>query len=138
MKHEISCQWHNNLKFETKVNGHSIILDVDENMGGKNEGPRPKPLLLSSLAGCTGIDVIMILKKMRIEPSWFNIVVEGDLTDEEPSYYKNITIIYEFKNSDDLDHNKIEKAVKLSEEKYCGVSAMLVKAAKIQYKIDYL
>ncbi|MDA3822720.1 MAG: OsmC family protein [Bacteroidales bacterium] len=138
MKHAITCQWNNNLEFETKVNGHSIILDVDESMGGKNRGPRPNPLLLSSLAGCTGIDVIMILKKMRIEPTWFNINIEAELNDEEPAYYNKITIIYEFKESDNLNHQKVEKAVKLSEEKYCGVSAMLGKAAELNYRIQYL
>ena len=84
---------------------------------------------------CTGIDVIMILKKMKVSPESFNVIVEGDLTDEHPKYYHKIKVIYKFKGKD-LPKDKLEKAVKLSEEKYCGVSALYKKAIDLETEIQ--
>lgn len=78
--------------------------------------------MLTALAGCTGIDVIMLLKKMHVEPEAFHVIVEGDLTEEHPMRYRKMKVIYQFKGKN-LPMDKLEKAVKLSEEKYCGVSA---------------
>jgi len=125
------------MNFEAEVNDHLIILDTDEAAGGENKGPKPKTMLLASLAGCTGMDVISILKKMRIEPEYFNIVVEGELTEEHPKYYKTIHITYEIKG-ENLEIDKIEKAIQLSQEKYCGVTAMLNKAAEITFEIKII
>src|SRR4030042_6692359 len=125
MNHKINCTWLENLCFESEVNGHKIIVDADKSSGGDDKGPRPKPLMLTSLAGCTGIDVVMILGKMRVGLTYFNVAVEGTLTQKEPTYYKKIHIIYEFKEDDNLDKKKVQKAVELSQEKYCGVSALL-------------
>ena len=111
------------MAFEADVYGHKIMLDASEAGGGENRGPRPKPLLLAALAGCTGMDVVSILKKMRVEVEAFNVVVEGDLTEEHPKQYAKMHIIYEFKGKD-LPMDKLEKAINLSEERYCGVSAM--------------
>jgi len=119
------------------VNGFKIMIDADEAVGGTNLGPRPKPLTLVSLAGCTGMDVISILKKMRIEPEYFNVGVEGELTEEHPKYYHKIHIIFEMKGSN-LDIEKVEKAVNLSRERYCGVSALLGFGAKITHEIRIL
>lgn len=134
MKHKIDCKWIDNMSFEAEVNDNRIIFDEDESAGGENKGPKPYSMLLASLAGCTGMDVIAILKKMRIEPTYFNIIVEGEITEEHPRYYDKINLIYEFKG-DDLDDEKIEKAIELSQEKYCGIAVMLSKAAEITYEI---
>ena len=96
MKQRINCSWSDEMTFETEVNGHAITIDADEMVGGRNLGPRPKPLILLALGGCTGMDVISILKKMRIEPESFNVSVEGEMTDEHPKYYHKIHIIYTF------------------------------------------
>jgi len=138
MKHSVTCNWMGNVAFESEINGHRIILDASKDSGGENRGPTPKPLMLSSLAGCTGIDVILILNKMRIEPAYFNIRVEGTLTESEPRTYSAIAIIYEFSEEDRKHDDKIRKAVNLSQEKYCGVSAMLRKASELSFEIAYI
>ena len=134
MKNKVNVTWTEEMAFEANVNDHKIVIDAAENVGGKNLGPRPKPLSLVSLGGCTGMDVVSILKKMRVEFDYFNVQVEGELTEEHPKYYHTITIYYIFKGKD-LPMDKLEKAVNLSQERYCGVTAMLGKAAKINHKI---
>lgn len=134
MKNKVDVTWAEEMSFEAYVNEHKIVLDADEKVGGKNRGPRPKPLTLVSLGGCTGMDVISILKKMRVEPDYFNVQVEGELTEEHPKYYHTITITYIFRGKD-LPMEKLEKAINLSQDKYCGVSVMLNKTAKIEHKI---
>ncbi len=137
MKNKIECIWKENMAFEASVGDFKIMLDADPSVGGKDKGPRPKPLTLVSLAGCTGMDVISILKKMRVEPSFFNISVEGELTEEHPKYYHRIHIIYEFKG-EDLPKDKLEKAVNLSQDRYCGVSELLRKGSELTYEIKIL
>ena len=137
MKSRIECTWKNEMAFEAEVNGFKIMLDAEPAVGGMNKGPRPKPLTLVSLAGCTGMDVISILKKMRIEPEYFNVAVEGDLTEEHPKYYNKIKVIYELKGTG-IDPEKVEKAVNLSRDRYCGVFALLKEGAEITYEIRYL
>lgn len=127
MSEIIDLSWKKGMAFETKVNGHSITIDAVDSVGGENKGPRPKPFMLLALGGCTGMDVVSILKKMRVEPETFNVKVDGVLTDEHPKHYKSMHIIYEF-TGDNLPLDKIEKAVNLSDEKYCGVSAVYKKA----------
>ena len=97
MKSKIECRWLENMAFEAEVNDHTIVMDADEMNGGSNLGPRPKTLTLVSLAGCTGMDVISILKKMKVEPEDFHITVEGDLTEDHPRYYEKIMVTYHFK-----------------------------------------
>ncbi|MCK9399858.1 MAG: OsmC family protein [Bacteroidales bacterium] len=137
MKTKIDCAWKKDMTFEADVNGFKIMLDAEPEVGGKNNGPRPKPLTLVSLAGCTGMDVISILRKMRAEPEFFNVSVEGELTEEHPKYYHKIHIIYELKGKD-IDQEKVEKAVNLSRERYCGVNALLRFGAEITYEIRIL
>lgn len=138
MAHTVTCTWLENMAFETEVSGHKIVVDADESVGGENRGPRPKPLVLSALAGCTGMDVIYVLKKMKIEPTHFSISVNGSLTEEHPKTYEKIHLVYEFRESDNLDQKKVDTAVNLSQEKYCGVSALLKKGAAVTYEIRYI
>jgi len=133
----VKVNWLQNMAFEAEVNGHKIVIDAAEPVGGENLGPRPKPLMLVALAGCTGMDVVSILKKMRVEVEAFNVVVEGDLTEEHPKQFSQMRIIYEFKGKD-LPMDKLEKAINLSEERYCGVSAMYKKAIGITTEIRIL
>ncbi|MBW7847533.1 MAG: OsmC family protein [Bacteroidales bacterium] len=134
MNNKVDVTWAGDMSFEAEVNGFKLLLDADEKVGGQNRGPRPKPLTLVSLGGCTGMDVISILKKMRVEPEWFNVEVDGELTEEHPKYYHKIHIKYTFKGKD-LDREKIEKAVNMSQDRYCGVSELLRKGAQLTSEI---
>jgi putative redox protein len=109
-------------------------MDAGPQVGGENLGPRPKPLMLAALGGCTGMDVISILGKMRVEVDSFNVVVEGELTEEHPKYFTKMHVIYEFTGKN-LPLDKLKKAVELSEERYCGVSATLKKAVELTTEI---
>ncbi|HOO85462.1 MAG TPA: OsmC family protein [Prolixibacteraceae bacterium] len=137
MKQETLLSWKGNMEFETELNGHKLTLDASPESGGSDKGPRPKMLMLTSLAGCTGMDVVMILKKMKIEPEEFNVRVDGFLTEDYPKYYEKMHIIYEFKG-DNLPLEKLKKAIELSQEKYCGVSAVYRKAIELSYEIKLL
>ncbi|MCW0481445.1 OsmC family protein [Gaoshiqia sediminis] len=134
MKHVIDLAWKQNMAFETDMDGHKIVIDAGIDSGGDDLGPRPKQLMLTSLAGCTGIDVIMILKKMKVEPEGFHVIVEGDVAEDHPKKYTKMKVIYQFKGKD-LPLDKLEKAVKLSEEKYCGVSAVYRDAMEMTTEI---
>lgn len=125
------------MNFTADINGHTLEIDTDEAHGGNNIGTRPKILMLASLAGCTGFDVVSILNKMRVNFSDFSIGVDGHLTETEPSLYDDVVINYSIKVSKE-DESKVEKAVKLSKEKYCGVSKMFEAFAKVSFKIIYL
>ena len=118
--------------FESEHDGNKIRVD-----GEKERGHGPKALLLSGLAGCSGIDVVDILAKMRVEISDFSIVVETEQTDEHPKVFKDIHITFRMKTDPD-NEDKIRKAIELSLEKYCGVSAMLRKNSDIKYKLEIL
>lgn len=137
MKHIVDLSWKQNVAFETDMDGHKVLIDANKESGGDDLGPRPKKLMLTALAGCTGIDVIMILKKMKVVPESFNVVVEGDLTDEHPKKYNKMKVIYQFKG-DDLPMDKLEKAVKLSKEKYCGVSAVYKDVMDVKTEIKII
>ena len=134
MKQKINSVWKGDMAFEANIDGFKITLDADETVGGQNLGPRPKALTLVSLAGCTAMDVVSILKKMRVNPEYFNVEVEGELTDEHPKYYHHIHIKYIFRG-EDLPMDKLEKSVNLSQDRYCGVSVLLSKGAKITHEI---
>ena len=133
-KTKIEASLKGSMGFEMDLNGHNLIIDAAEEIGGDDLGPRPKQLLLAGLIGCTGIDVMSILKKMRVELDDLEIHVEADNTEEHPKVYENIHLTYIFKGKD-LPHDNIEKAVTLSQERYCGVTAMLEKATPITYDI---
>lgn len=137
MKHEVNVTWEEQMAFDVNVDDHHLKIDAAEKSGGNNSGPTPKPLMLASLAGCTGMDVISILRKMRHEPDYFNVKVEADTTEEHPKHYYQMKVIYEFKGKN-LDRAKLEKAVSLSEERYCGVSAVYRKAMELKSEIRIL
>lgn len=130
----VSTRWLDNMAFETEINGHKLIIDAKEEVGGQDKGPRPKPLMLAALGGCTSMDIVSILKKMRVELKSLNVIVEGELSEEHPKRFTKMHVIYEVEG-DDLPMDKLEKAVALSEEKYCGVSAVYREVMKITSEI---
>jgi len=137
MKKIIDVTWQDNMKFETEIDGHKLILDSAPDVGGNDEGPRPKALMMVAIAGCTGMDVVSILKKMKVELTYFNLRVEGDLREEHPKKFEAMRVIYEFKGNN-LEFEKLEKAVNLSVDKYCGVNANFKDAMKMSYEIKIL
>jgi len=134
MKEKVEAKWLDNMAFEGLVNGHKIVLDATEQVGGNDKGARPKPLMLLALAGCTGMDVVSILKKMRLEFTDLKISVEGELSEEHPKHFIGMNVIYEFWGND-LPLEKLQKAVSLSEERYCGVNAVYKKTMPITSEI---
>lgn len=137
MKESVSVSWMENMTFETEIDGYKIVIDATGDVGGENKGPRPKPFMLAALGGCTAMDVVSILKKMRVEVEDFRVIVSGDLTEEHPKQFTKMHVVYEFKGKD-LPMDKLEKAVNLSEERYCGVSASYRKAMELTSEIKVI
>ncbi len=117
---------------------HGRIIRIDSSDSEHSTGVRPKALILSSLAGCTAIDVEEMLKKMRVKYSDFRIEVKGELTDEVPKTYHTVHLTYFIRLHHEKDKDKMVKAVNLSQEKYCGVSAMVRKFATLVVNVEYL
>lgn len=136
-KESVTTKWLSNMAFEADINGHKIVIDAEPNVGGENRGPRPKPFMLASLGGCTAMDVISILTKMRVEVAGLNVIVEGDLTEEYPKHFHRMHVIYEFTGKD-LPMDKLKRAVELSEERYCGVSAVYRKVMELTSEIKVI
>ena len=134
MRETITAKWLSDLAFEAEVDGHKIYMDSSPEHGGKNTGSRPKPLMMVALAGCTGMDVAAILKKMREEVEEFTVEVEGDVTEEHPKRFQGMKIIYRLKGKG-INSKNVEKAVLLSNTRYCGVTANYLKAFPITYEI---
>ena len=134
MKSSITATWKDKMAFEVEVAGHKIMIDADEKVGGENKGPQPKPFMLVALGGCTAMDVISILRKMRVDLDDFKVRVEGDITEEHPKHFYKMKVIYEFTGKN-LPMDKLKKAVNLSEERYCGVSASYRKAMELSSEI---
>ena len=134
MMETINIQLKGEMSFDVEIDGHHLTIDSAPHAGGKNLGPRPKPLMLASLAGCTGMDVVSILRKMRVPFDDIRIEVQGNLTETHPRYYDKMHIIYYIKGSN-LPLDKIETAVNLSQEKYCGVTYSFRLSAKITHEI---
>ena len=131
---KVETHWSSEMSFDSTVNNHRIVMDSDPAFGGQEKGPRPKMLVLSALGGCTGMDVVSILNKMRVNPDSFRVIAEADIADEHPKVFTKIHLTYEFKGKN-LPQDKLKKAVDLSQERYCAVSAMLKKACPFTYEI---
>ncbi|MED4256444.1 OsmC family protein [Priestia megaterium] len=118
----------------TTPSGHEIKMDASEEVGGTNSGARPTELLLNAVAGCTGIDIISILTKMRLNPTKFYMDVEGQQADDHPKKFTEIHIHYELEG--DLPEEKVIRAIQLSMDKYCSVSHSLSSTIHASYSIN--
>jgi putative redox protein len=134
---EIIVEWKKGMSFESEIDGHKLIVDAADESGGENNGPRPKKLLLLALGGCTGMDVISVLKKMKVEILNFNIKVIGITLEEHPKKFSEIEVVYQFKGKN-LEYEKLKKAVDLSKDKYCAVIGTLKDSVKLKFVIEIL
>jgi putative redox protein len=132
MKSEVTLK--EEMHFNAELENFNFSIDADAQFGGTNQGPKPKGLVLTALAGCTAMDVISILRKMRLNPSSFSVGASAELTEHHPKIFKEILITYTV-SGDKITEDKVKKAVDLSLDNYCGVSEMLKKATTINYKI---
>lgn len=135
--HSVNTVFNSGMAFTATVNNHPVLMDTTPDEGGIDIGPSPKRLMLASLAGCTGMDIVMILNKMKVAFSDFTIDIDATLTEEYPKYYNNVKLVYKIRLAE-ADRSKMEKAVNLSQEKYCGVSEMFRAFAKLETTIEYL
>ena len=129
--------WKGKLEFESESDGHLISLNGATGEDGKRLGFGPKALLLSGLAGCSGIDVVDILAKMKVPIEGLEIEAKADQTEEHPKVFKEINITYRVKTALE-NEGKVQRAVDLSLQKYCGVSAMLSKHTNINAKVEII
>jgi putative redox protein len=135
-QHQIETQWMGKMQFNALVNGHTIINDAPERVGGEDTGPIPKPFVLTALSGCTGMDIVAILHKAQKEVAGLDIKVTGELTRKQPIEYIAIHVVYDF-TGNEANKDAALEAVTLSQEKYCGVSHMLKKALPITWEVNY-
>ncbi|MCV6629748.1 MAG: OsmC family protein [Flavobacteriaceae bacterium] len=134
MTNHITTKWLGNMQFESNnPSGDSLKIDVAEDAGGNGDGYRPKALMLSGLAGCSGLDVASLMKKMKLEVEEFTIETIANLTEEHPKYYDKVTIEYHFSGAN-LNEKKLQRTVDLSVEKYCGVMEMFRRFAEVEIK----
>ncbi len=137
MTNHITTKWLGGMAFESNnPSGHNLKIDAGPDDGGEGSGYRPKALMLAGLAGCSGLDVASLIKKMKLEVDDFSIETIANLTDEHPKYYDKVTIEYHFHGSN-LNEAKLTRAVDLSVEKYCGVMEMFRRFAEIDIKIYF-
>lgn len=136
MSNIVKTYWKGDMTFDSTNPGGNLVMDAAKDIGGNDNGLRPKAMMLSSLAGCSGIDIAMLLKKMRVEIDTFDIIIEGELTDEHPKYYHKVVCDYNFYGTD-LNEDKLKKIVDLSVDKYCGVMEMFRRFAEVTINIHY-
>ncbi|RDY59717.1 OsmC family protein [Flagellimonas nanhaiensis] len=133
----VTTKWLGGMAFESNnPSRHNLKIDAGPESGGEGDGLRPKALMLSGLAGCSGLDVAMLIKKMKLDVDHFQIETIANLTDEHPKYYDSVVIEYHFHGSN-LKEDKLQRAVDLSVEKYCGVMEMFRRFAKLDIKVLY-
>ena len=132
---KISTEYLGDMRFGHGEGTSRVIMDAKPEVGGKGEALTPKQMVLQGLAGCTGMDVAAILRKKKVEYESFTIDVEAEQTSSHPMVFKAVSITYRFK-ADPEDRASIERAIELSKNSFCGVSAMLAKTAKITTELQ--
>lgn len=129
---KIDCDWTGKSKFVANVNGFKIHMDATKPFGDEL-APTPKQLVLAAICGCTGMDVVSLLKKNKQPMDKFKIEAEATVADTHPNDFKDVTLKYFIDGS--CDPSKVTEAVSLSQSKYCAVSAMVSRGAKITFDV---
>lgn len=134
MIHNVTTTWKGKMQFEaTNPSGEILLMNAGEENGGEGAGLRPKAMMLASLAGCSGLDVASLIEKMKLEVADFKIETSANLTEEHPKVYNAVTLEYHFYGNN-LNEKKLQRAVDLSVEKYCGVMEMFRKFSTVEVK----
>ncbi len=132
---KVDIKWDGDIRFTgTSGTGHKVTMDSIAKNGGTDQGPSPMEYVLMGLGGCSGIDVVLMLKKMHQAATDCLISIEADRATTEPKVFTKIHLRYTVIGTD-LSQERVEHAVQLSTEKYCSVSAMLDKTAKISHEV---
>ncbi len=127
----IRVKWIDKLQFvASDGHNHSIIIDTSTVSGGEDLGLGPMNLLLCALGACTGMDIVEILRKQRQKPTSFQVFLRGERNKDYPKYYKKIEVSYVVKGKN-VEKQAVERAIKLSRDKYCSVEATLLKSPEI-------
>jgi putative redox protein len=135
---KVTVNWKEALAFDaTSDNGHTVRLDTLKENGGLDSGMNPKKMLLASLCGCSAMDIVEILKKMKVDFSKLEISAEAEQTGDMPKVFKSIDLVY-YCDVKPEDEDKLKRAVSLSMDKYCGISAMLAKHCPINYSTELI
>lgn len=134
--HEIETQWMGKMQFNSLINGHTVVMDAPEKSGGEDTAPIPKPLVLAALSGCTGMDIIALLRKSGNAVDELSMTVTGELSKQAPIQYISIHVMYIFKAAE-KNKEAAFMAVMDSQQKYCGVSSMLKKAIPVTWEINF-
>ena len=134
---QVTTTWLGEMRFEsTNPSGHNLYIDAGEENGGKSEGYRPKALMLSGLAGCSGLDVAALIKKMKLNVDGFKIETEANLTGEHPKIYDKVALHFHFYGNE-LNEKKLQRAVDLSIEKYCVVMEMFLQFSELKIETHF-
>lgn len=133
----VTVQYDGGMSFvATGPSGHPMAMDAAAAVGGSDSAARPMEMLLAALGGCSGIDIVLILRKMRIPFDSFEVRIHGQRADDHPRIYTAIETEYVFRGPDLEPHRpKLENAARLSHDKYCSVAGMLNKAAQLTYRV---
>lgn len=126
--------WRDGMAFDASLDGFTLPLDAGPEAGGVGHGPRPKGLVLTALCGCTAMDVVAMLRKMRVPIESLVVTADGALAPTHPRYFVRIELHYDFTGTD-LSLEKLERAVNMSLQKFCAVAAMLQPTAHIAHTI---
>lgn len=131
---KITSVWSEKMRFTAESNEHNVLMDTKPPIGD-DTAPTPKEFLIAALCGCTGMDVVALLKKYKQPLSKFEIEAEATVTEGQyPIVFKEVQLVFKFEGS--LEKEKVLEAVTLSQTKYCSVSAMLSKAFPINYTVE--
>jgi len=129
-------RWTEGMQFVAEGgSGHAFVIDADEDTGGRDTGTRPLELVAIGLAGCTGVDVALVLRKMRKTFTRLEVDVEGDRASTYPRVFTHLRVVYRVHGAD-VRERDLRKAIRLSETQYCSVSAMLRRSASIESRFE--
>ncbi|HQW06250.1 MAG: OsmC family protein [Flavobacteriales bacterium] len=136
MAHEVEAVWMGKMQFNALVGGHTVIMDAPDRAGGEDQGPIPKPFMLTALAGCTGMDVVALLRRADKPLDRFDIRVTGEISKTAPIQYTSIHLVYEMHGAPEHEADSLA-VVQRSQNELCGVSAMLKRALPVTWEVHY-